>query len=204
MAQAAIEKKDTARAIGQLREFILNIGQHGKKVPCKFGAELQTTIRDKFVSGFEREAVLDTLLEQDLTLSFEKVVEKAESKMASVENHGSTLSAMGIKRVPLNHLRNDKQQVASALAKFQKVMDSLLGGLHEVIVFIDDTLITDKNANEHFDRLKKVLQILIDAGIELCLPKCRFYQEEIEYLGYQINKENIRTTQSNIKAITEA
>lgn len=94
--------------------------------------------------------------------------------------------------------------IASIPAKFQKIMESLLQGLDGTVVFLDDILITGCNRKEHLIRLKKVLQILQESGLKISLPKSNFFQDQIEYLGFIINKEGLHTSDKKIKAIKDA
>ncbi|XP_030760309.1 uncharacterized protein K02A2.6-like [Sitophilus oryzae] len=94
--------------------------------------------------------------------------------------------------------------IASIPAKFQKIMESLLQGLDGTVVFLNDILITGCNRKEHLIRLKKVLQILQESGLKISLPKCSFFQDQIEYLGFIINKEGLHTSDKKIKAIKDA
>ncbi|XP_071057315.1 uncharacterized protein [Onthophagus taurus] len=55
-------------------------------ITCDFGDYLEVATRDKFITGFERGAVLDRLLEEKLTVTFLKAVEIAESKMAAQDS----------------------------------------------------------------------------------------------------------------------
>ena len=48
--------------------------------------------------------------------------------------------------------------VASALAVFQKTMDTILQGIRGVICYIDDVLVTGKTQEEHVRNLEIVLQ----------------------------------------------
>ncbi|XP_044760857.1 uncharacterized protein LOC123318303 [Coccinella septempunctata] len=72
--------------------------------------------------------------------------------------------------------------IASAPAKFQKIMESLFTGLEGVVVFLNDVLITGKDDNEHLERLR----------------------DSIEYLGYIIDKEGLHTSESKTVAIKNA
>ncbi|XP_044760237.1 uncharacterized protein K02A2.6-like [Coccinella septempunctata] len=65
--------------------------------------------------------------------------------------------------------------VASAPAKFQKIMDSVLGGMEGVVVFLDDILIMGKDEQEHLERLDQVLKKLNEVGFRLSLDKCSFF-----------------------------
>ena len=51
-------------------------------------------------------------------------------------------------------------------------MESLLSGVDGVIVFLDDMLITGRSKVEHINNLKRVLNILRDAGLRVCRDKC--------------------------------
>ncbi|XP_044747447.1 uncharacterized protein K02A2.6-like [Coccinella septempunctata] len=94
--------------------------------------------------------------------------------------------------------------IASAPAKFQKIMESLFTGLEGVVVFLDDVLITGKDDNEHLERLRVVLTILKNSGLKVSRPKCKFFQDSIEYLGYIIDKEGLHTSESKTVAIKNA
>ncbi len=61
--------------------------------------------------------------------------------------------------------------VSSAPGIFQRVMESLLGGIPGVAVHIDDILVTEKSTSEHLSALDDVLARLKKAG--LCLKKPR-------------------------------
>ena len=57
--------------------------------------------------------------------------------------------------------------ITSALAIFQRVMESLLQNTPGVIVYIDDILIIGKNNEEHFKSLETLLKQIDDAGMLL-------------------------------------
>lgn len=94
--------------------------------------------------------------------------------------------------------------IASIPAKFQKLMESLFQGIANVVVFLDDILITGKTRQEHISNLDKVFNILERAGLKIALDKCAFFQPRISYLGFDISKEGLHTSENKIKAIKEA
>lgn len=59
--------------------------------------------------------------------------------------------------------------VSSAPGIFQRVMESLLGSIPGVVVYLDDILITGPAEQEHLNNLEAVLQKLHDAGLKLRL-----------------------------------
>lgn len=93
--------------------------------------------------------------------------------------------------------------VASAPAKFQKIMESLFVGLEGVLVFLDDVLITGPSEKIHCQRLDKVLSILADAGLKLNIKKCKFFQDHVDYLGYTIDKNGLHTCKDKTDVIKE-
>ena len=92
--------------------------------------------------------------------------------------------------------------LASAPAVFQRVLDQILQGMEHVsCYFILITGITDK---EHLANLAEVLHRLHKHSAWLKLEKCRFLQDSVEYLGHRIDAHGLHTTDSKLKAITEA
>ena len=53
------------------------------------------------------------------------------------------------------------------------------------LVYLDDVLVMGKTMEEHNDNLVKVFGRLREAGLKL---KCRFAQQEVEYLGHVVSK----------------
>ncbi|KAK9708223.1 hypothetical protein QE152_g27358 [Popillia japonica] len=70
-------------------------------VNCEFGAELEICLRDKFVCGFEKGPILDRMLEEKNEVSFDKMSDVANNKMAALENYKIPF----VKEEPINHVR---------------------------------------------------------------------------------------------------
>lgn len=94
--------------------------------------------------------------------------------------------------------------LASAPAIFQRAMDSILSGMEGVIFMLDDILVTGVDRAQHLERLKAVLKKLHQVGLTLQKEKCEFFKDQVEYLGYTIDKSGLKKTQSKIKAIVNA
>ena len=77
--------------------------------------------------------------------------------------------------------------ISSAPGIFQRSMESLLQGILQAVVRIDDILVMSKTRHDHLTHLKEVLERLDKAGIYLKLKKCVFLQGEVVYLGHRIN-----------------
>ena len=94
--------------------------------------------------------------------------------------------------------------VSSAPGIFQRTMDNLLQGLPQVVVRVDDILVTGNDDASHLQNLGAVLDRLAAAGLRLKRDKCVFMAPEVVYLGYRINHEGIQPVPDKVKAIEEA
>lgn len=94
--------------------------------------------------------------------------------------------------------------VASAPAIFQRTIESILRGIPQVCVYLDDILVTGKTEAEHLQNLERVLTRLEEAGMRLKQEKCAFLLDSVEYLGHNISAEGLRPTQEKVCAITGA
>ena len=94
--------------------------------------------------------------------------------------------------------------VSSAPAVFQRTMETLLQGIPNVCVYLDDILVTGPSSATHLRNLEEVLTRLEDAGMRLKKEKCAFLMEEIEYLGHKISREGLQPTEGKIRAVAEA
>ena len=84
--------------------------------------------------------------------------------------------------------------IASALALFQKIMDTILQGIPSTICYLDDILVTGKNDEEHSRNLEEVPKRLQQNGLRVKSEKCKFLQPSVEYLGYRIDSSGVHTT----------
>ncbi|XP_062529124.1 uncharacterized protein LOC101739388 isoform X1 [Bombyx mori] len=94
--------------------------------------------------------------------------------------------------------------LASSPAIFQRAIECVLAGVPGTLCLLDDILITGKNKTEHLLRLHQVLQRLQDAGLTLQREKCEFFKDDINYLGYVINKDGLHKSPEKIRAMTDA
>ena len=79
----------------------------------------------------------------------------------------------------------------------------MLAGIPNVLVFLDDVLITEKTTAEHKRNLYEVLNRLQKSGLKLGENKCHFYKTSIVYLGRKISGRGIEPLQEKIQAILE-
>ena len=94
--------------------------------------------------------------------------------------------------------------IASAPGIFQRTIESVLGRIPGIAIFLDDILISGKTKQEHLEKLKLVLRKLEDAGLKLSKAKCTWVTEQVEYLGYRIDASGIHPTNEKLEAIRDA
>lgn len=73
---------------------------------------------------------------------------------------------------------------SAAPAIFQRVMETLLKGIPNVSVYLDDILNSGNSDKAHLDNLETVLTQLGAASFHLKQSKCMFFLPEVEYLGH--------------------
>ena len=94
--------------------------------------------------------------------------------------------------------------VHSATGIFQKEMDKRLKDIPFCKVRVDDILISGSDDSSHLRNLKKVLEVLSEAGLKLKKSKCEFLLHEITYLGFRLSKEGIAPLPEKVEAMTKA
>jgi hypothetical protein len=93
----------------------------------------------------------------------------------------------------------------NAPGTFQRVMDKILKEYIDkfVVVYIDDILIYSNSFEDHLTHLTRVLKKLKDNNLIIKLKKCRFAEENIEFLGHVIGKDGIKPDPNKIIKITQ-
>lgn len=94
--------------------------------------------------------------------------------------------------------------ISSAPAIFQSVMDQILGGIAGVKCYLDDILISSKTMEEAKKVLREVLERLNKFNVKVKVAKCKFFKQEVEYLGHRIDHEGIHPSKEKIRAIKQA
>ena len=75
---------------------------------------------------------------------------------------------------------------------FQEKMSELMQGLEFARAYIDDLLVVSKgNFTTHLEHLETVFTRLAEAGLKINATKSHFCKDELEYLGYLINREGV-------------
>ena len=91
--------------------------------------------------------------------------------------------------------------ISNASAIFQRIIDQVIAGIPNFIAYFDDILISGANEKEHLQALEMVLQRLSEFGFTCNPEKCLFFQDEVSYLGFIINKNGKHADPRRIEAI---
>jgi len=60
-----------------------------------------------------------------------------------------------------------------------------------MVVYLDNILIFTRTEEEHMKAIRWILQVLQENRLFLCLEKCKFRKEQIEYLGLVILENEV-------------
>ncbi len=94
--------------------------------------------------------------------------------------------------------------LASAPSAFQRLVEQVVKGIPQVVVYIDDLIIHSKTHREHLESLDAVFTRLASHNLRVNLKKCVFASNETAYLGFRLTKEGIFPGTDKLKAVKEA
>ena len=91
--------------------------------------------------------------------------------------------------------------LTNAPSTFQTLMNSLLGHLPFVCVYLDDTLIFSKDEKQHLEHLRQVISILRQNTLFAKLGNCKFFLSSVEFLGHVISYDGVRPYPDKVSAV---
>ena len=94
-------------------------------------------------------------------------------------------------------------RLTNAPATFQWLMQRCLGNLHlhYCIIYLDDVIVFSKTLGEHLLRLRAVFEKLKKAELKFKPSKCKFFKQELTYLGHIVSRSGIQTDPKKVEAI---
>ena len=95
-------------------------------------------------------------------------------------------------------------EVASAPAIFQRVMDSMLQRILNVVCYLVDILVTGATIEVHLDNLEAVLHRLQQHSVRVNKEKSVFMAMKVTYLGHVIDAEGLHKSPTLTEAIVQA
>ena len=83
----------------------------------------------------------------------------------------------------------------------QCTIESLLKGIPNVLVYLNDILINGPTQVQHIQNLQEVLLCFRQVGLHLKKQKCQFLIKSVDYLGYTIDQQGIHSSEDKVKAV---
>ena len=130
----------------------------------------------------------------DLSQAYQQVLLDEESKKLVTINTQKDL--FQYTRLPFG--------ISSAPGIFQRIMENLLQGIPDVMVYLDDILVAGRSTAEHLQRLDQVLSGLQEVGLRLSRKKCSFMVSSVEYLGHRIDADGLHPLSEKVLAVQNA
>jgi Reverse transcriptase (RNA-dependent DNA polymerase) len=94
--------------------------------------------------------------------------------------------------------------LASAPSAFQRLVELVVKGIDNVVVYIDDLIIHSQTHEQHLESLDKVFTRLAAHNLCVNLKKCVFGSSETSYLSFRLTKNGIFPGTDKLKAVKEA
>ena len=69
------------------------------------------------------------------------------------------------------------------------------------IAYLDDILIYSKSASEHVQHVRKVLERLRQAGLQVDIKKSEFHVTQTKYLGYILTNKGLEVDPDKVEAL---
>lgn len=175
-------------------------GQKKKRLVIDFRKLNNITVNDKYpipdtsviLSNLGNAKYFSTL---DLKAGFHQILlhERDREKTAFSINNGKyefCRMPFGLKNAP---------------GIFQRTIDDVLRQRigKTCHVYVDDIIIFSGNEEDHLKHIEEILILLNDANMKVNLEKSVFFKEEVEFLGFVVSREGLKTAPEKVKTILE-
>ena len=71
------------------------------------------------------------------------------------------------------------------------------------LVYVDDVNVHSRVFDSNLDRLERLFERLVQAGLKLKVSKCTLLQREVAFLEHRVNAEGLSTDPAKVEAIRE-
>ena len=93
--------------------------------------------------------------------------------------------------------------VKTAPAQFQ-IIDTILAGMKNVMVRVDDILVSTVSKEDHLQTLKEVLRRLQVSNVRVNKGKCKFFQKSVKYMGHLLSEKGISPLAEKLESLRMA
>ena len=91
----------------------------------------------------------------------------------------------------------------NAPATFQRMMNGVVAGHDNCVVYIDDVLVFSNTWKDHLDHLRDLFERLFRAGLVVNLAKCEFGKASVTYLGHEVGQGRVVPRHAKVQAIVD-
>ncbi|MEE2954779.1 MAG: reverse transcriptase domain-containing protein [Pseudomonadota bacterium] len=93
--------------------------------------------------------------------------------------------------------------LASAPASLGKILAAALKNVPPkvCVYYMDDLIVHSQSISAHIHHIRIVLQALLNAGLKISLPKCKFFRTSLEFLGHLITTDGYTLIRNYIDPI---
>lgn len=91
--------------------------------------------------------------------------------------------------------------VVNGPPSFMRLMHGILKGLKNTMVYLDDVIIFTATRTEHEQALRLLLTRLAEYNLKISLNKCQFFQKEVQFLGFLVSGDGIRSNPEKVKVV---
>ena len=88
-------------------------------------------------------------------------------------------------------------------SSFQRMMNKVLKGLKNVLIFMDDVLIFSDTIEAHIELFNEVMRRLKEVNLLVQIEKCELLKSEVCYLGFIVNKDGVKPNPEKIRVVKE-
>ena len=95
--------------------------------------------------------------------------------------------------------------VTNTPATFQRLMNEIFKEELDdfVLVYLDDILIFSRTLQEHILHIHRALEKLRKAPLYARLQKYSFFQEHVEYLGFDVSPQGVQPSPEKVLTVVE-
>ena len=93
----------------------------------------------------------------------------------------------------------------NAPSLFQRAMDDILRPYIGKFchVYIDDVIIFSESEEKHLQHIEIIIKALSEANMKISSEKSKYFMQEVEFLGYVVSYNSIKTDPKKVKTIRE-
>ena len=84
---------------------------------------------------------------------------------------------------------------------FWTLMSAVTHGLTNTLAYLDDLLTASRTVEDHMEHLRLLFRRMIMHKLTMGLPKCSFFQQQVDFLGFEVAKEGMRPAKPKTEVV---